>query len=80
MAILKMQSTIAPTSGASVVGGSALIAYESSSIVWPTLASKVGTTASSVFSYQNTNGTIGQARVKHSVTNILAGASAVGIA
>jgi hypothetical protein len=80
MAILRMQTTVSPISGASVVGGSALVAYDSAQIVWPSLASKVGTTASSIFTYQNFNGTIGEARVKASVAGILAAVSASTLA
>jgi hypothetical protein len=80
MAILRMQTTVSPISGASVTGGSTLIAYNSDNISWPTLASKVGTTASSTFSYLNQNGVIGQAQVKASVTGILAAVSASTLA
>lgn len=80
MAILRMQTTVSPLSGASVVGGSALIAYNSDNIAWPTLASKTGTTASSTFSYLNQNGVIGQAQVKASVTGILAAVTASTLA
>ena len=73
-------STISPISGASITGGSAYVAYNSDSIVWPTLASRTGTTASSIFEYQNVNGTIGQARVKASVAGILAAVSASTLA
>ena len=77
MALLKMYSTINPLTGASVVGGSAYIAYNSDSIVWGTLASKVGTVASSAFDYINANGTVGKAQVKASVGLILASAGAL---
>jgi hypothetical protein len=80
MAILRMQTTVSPLSGASVVGGSALIAYNSDNIAWPTLASKTGTIASSTFSYLNQNGVIGQAQVKASVTGILAAVTASTLA
>ncbi len=79
MALLRMNSTVNPLTGASIVGGSSLLVYNTDGIVWGTLASRVGTTASSTFSYDNGNGSIGQAYVKHSVTNITtaAGASTV---
>lgn len=79
MALLRMYSTVNPITGASVVGGSSLITYNTDGIVWGTLASKVGTTASSTFDYVNGNGSIGKGYVKHSVTNITnaAGASTV---
>ena len=80
MAILRMMTTVSPLSGASVVGGSALIAYNSDSIAWATLASKVGTTASSTFEYLNQTGVIGQVQVKASVGGILAAVSASTIA
>jgi hypothetical protein len=80
MAILRMQTTVSPLSGASVVGGSALIAYNSDNIAWATLASKAGTVASSTFNYLNQSGTIGQVQVKASVTGILAAVSASTLA
>lgn len=80
MAILRMQTTVSPLSGASVVGGSALFAYNSDNIAWATLASKAGTTASSTFNYLNQNGTIGKVQVKASVTGILAAVSASTLA
>ncbi len=74
-----MMTTVAPNSGLAVSGGSSFFAYDTNNIVWPSLASKTGTTASSVFQYVGPNSSIGQAQVKHSVTNILtaAGASTV---
>jgi hypothetical protein len=80
MAILRIMSTVSPISGASIVGGSAYVAYNSDNIIWPTLASKTGTIASSVFGYANENGTVGEARVKASVTGILAAVSASTLA
>jgi hypothetical protein len=80
MAILRMMTTISPLSGASVVGGSALVAYNSDNIAWATLASKTGTTASSTFSYLNQTGVIGQVQVKASVTGILAAVTASTLA
>jgi hypothetical protein len=79
MALLRMMSTVNPISGASVVGGSTFVVYNTDNIIWGTLASKTGTTASSVFQYSNANGTTGQARVKAAVTTILASAGAVTI-
>ena len=47
-----MWSTQIPGSGASLASpGSQLVTYDSDYINWPTLASKTGTTASSVFVY-----------------------------
>ena len=82
MAILRMHTTVSPLSGASVVGGSALIAYNSDSIAWATLASKSGVNgvASSTFEYLNQTGVIGQVQVKASVGGILAAVSASTIA
>ena len=79
MALLRMNSTVNPLTGASIVGGSSLLVYNTDGIVWGTLASRVGTTASSTFDYVNGNNSIGKAAVKHSVTNITtaAGASTV---
>lgn len=79
MALLRMNSTVNPLTGASIVGGSTPLIYNTDQIVWGTLASKVGTTASSTFDYDNGNNNIGKAYVKHSVTNITnaAGASTV---
>lgn len=79
MALLRMMSTVNPISGASIAGGSAFVTYNTDSMVWTTLASKTGTTASSTFEYINTNGTVGQAWVKASVTTILASAQAITI-
>ncbi len=79
MALLRMMTTTNPQTATSVVGGSANFIYDTDKINWPTLASKAGTTASSVFDYQLVGGGIGKAAVKHSVTNIIAatGASTV---
>jgi hypothetical protein len=79
MALLRMNSTVNPITGASIVGGSSLLVYNTDNIIWGTLASRVGTTASSTFDYVNGNNSIGKAAVKHSVTNITtaAGASTV---
>ena len=79
MALLKMYSTQSPLSGASITGGSAYIAYDTNNIVWGTLASKTGTTASSYFDYINANGTVGKAAVKASVGIILASAGAITV-
>lgn len=79
MALLRMMTTTNPETGASVVGGSAFYVYNTDNINWLTLASKTGTTASSVFAYQLPNGGIGIAAVKGSVGAIVtaAGASTV---
>lgn len=77
MALLKMYSTANILTGASITGGSAYITYDTNSIVWPTLASKVGTIASSTFDYINANNTVGKAQVKASVGLILASAGAL---
>lgn len=79
MALLKMITTTNPATGTSVVGGSAPYLYNTDQINWLTLASKTGTTASSVFDYQLNGGGIGKAAVKHTVTAITnaAGASTV---
>lgn len=70
-----MWTTTGPFSGLSS-GGSTLVAYDTSSIVWPSLASKTGTTASSTFQYQGPNSTLGEAYVKASVLGITAAAGA----
>jgi hypothetical protein len=75
MALLKMMTTINPATGTSVVGGSAYYIYNTDQINWQTLASKTGTTASSVFDYQLNGGGIGKAAVKGTVTQIQATAS-----
>ena len=75
MAILQMWTTTGPFSGLAS-GGSTLIAYDTNQIVWPSLASKTGTTASSTFQYQGPNSTLGEAYVKASVLGITAAASA----
>jgi len=73
MALLKMMTTTNPQTATSVVGGSAFFVYNTD------LASKTGTTASSVFDYQLNGGGVGKAAVKHSVANIITagGASTV---
>ena len=82
MAILRMMTTLSPLSGASVTGGSTLVAYNSDNIAWATLASKSGVNgvASSTFNYLNQSGTIGKVQVKASVTGILAAVSASTLA
>jgi hypothetical protein len=82
MAILRMHTTVSPLSGASVVGGSALLAYNSDNIVWATLASRDGVNgvASSTFNYLNQNGTVGRVQVKGSVGAILAAVGASTVA
>lgn len=79
MALLRMMTTQDPATGASVVGGSAFFLYNTDNINWLTLASKTGTTASSVFEYRLQNGGRGVAAVKGSVGAIIAqvGASTV---
>lgn len=75
MAILRMSSTKLPQSGKELAA-SVIIGYDTDKIVWPTLASKTGTTASSVFDYVGPNSEVWNAAVKHSVTNILSAAGA----
>ena len=75
MPLIRMMTTSNPATGTSVVGGSANFLYNTDLINWQTLASKTGTTASSVFDYQLPNGGRGVAAVKHSVSAILTGAS-----
>jgi len=66
-----MWSTTAVNSGASLASpGSQLISYDSDFINWPTLASKVGTTASSTFLYGAQNLAAPNAHVKLSVASI----------
>jgi hypothetical protein len=79
MALLRLMTTTNPQTGTSVVGGSAFFVYNTDQINWLTLASKTGTTASSVFDYQLNGGGIGKAAVKGSVGAIVAatGASTV---
>lgn len=76
MALLRMMTTVNPATGTTVPGGSAFQIYDTAQMNWGTLASKAGTTASSVFSYQLTGGGVGQAAVKHSVSAIITAASA----
>lgn len=71
-----MWSTTLPGSGLEDPNGSSLVAYDTSSIVWPSLASKTGTKASSTFSYTGPNSTVGKAFVKASVLGITAAAGA----
>jgi hypothetical protein len=79
MALLRMMTTSNPANGASIVGGSAFVLFETDNINWLTLASRTGTTASSVFEYRLPNGGVGVAAVKGSVGGIIAqvGASTV---
>ncbi len=67
-------TTTNPQTGTSVVGGSANFVYNTDQINWLTLASKTGTTASSVFDYQLNGGGIGKAAVKGTVASIQAAA------
>ena len=76
MAILQMWTTTGPLLGIENPNGSSLIAYDTSNIVWPSLASVTGTTASSTFSYTGPNSTVGKAFVKASVLGITAAAGA----
>lgn len=75
MAILQMWTTTGPFSGIQDAA-STLVPYDTAQIVWPSLASKVGTTASSTFQYQGPNSTLGTAYVKASVLGITAAAGA----
>jgi hypothetical protein len=79
MPLLNMHSTVSPISGAPVTGGSVLVTYNTDNMNWPTLASQSGFSNRSQFEYQNLNGTVGVALVKHSIANIrtAAGASTV---
>ena len=79
MGLLRMMTTTNPATGTSVVGGSANFLYNTDQINWLTLASKTGTTASSVFDYQLNGGGIGKAAVKHSVTSIITAAGASNV-
>jgi hypothetical protein len=74
MALLRLMTTTNPQTGTSVVGGSANFVYNTDQINWLTLASKTGTTASSVFDYQLNGGGIGKAAVKGTVASIQAAA------
>jgi hypothetical protein len=76
MALLRLMTTTNPQTATSVVGGSAFFVYNTDQINWLTLASKTGTTASSVFDYQLLGGGIGKAAVKGSVGAITAAAGA----
>lgn len=67
-------TTTNPQTGTSVVGGSANFVYNTDQINWLTLASKTGTTASSIFDYQLNGGGIGKAAVKGTVASIQAAA------
>jgi hypothetical protein len=79
MPLLNMFSTVSPISGAPVTGGSVLVTYNTDNINWPTLGSQSGVATWSKFDYENLNGTVGVALVKHSIANIrtAAGASTV---
>ena len=77
MALLRLMTTINPSTGASVVGGSAFYVYNTDNINWLTLASKTGAAGSSFFDYVLPNGGTGKAGVKASVTTIAASAGAI---
>jgi len=79
MALLRLHTTTNPSTGTSVVGGSALFVYNTDQINWLTLASKTGTTASSTFDYQLTGGGIGKAAVKGTVASIQTAAGAATV-
>jgi hypothetical protein len=81
MALLRMMTTINPSTSTSVVGGSAFFVYDTDRINWQTLASKTGANglASSFFDYTLQGGGIGKAAVKASVGAIQGSAGAVTI-
>jgi hypothetical protein len=78
MALLRIMTTVNPSTAASVVGGSAQYVYNTDNINWLTLASKTGSggNAFSTFDYQLQGGGIGKAVVKASVGLILASSGA----
>jgi hypothetical protein len=82
MALLKIMTTINPSTAASVAGGSAYFVYNTDQINFLTLASRTGSggSAFSTFNYELNGGGIGKATVKASTGAVLAplGASAVG--
>ena len=78
MALLRIQTTVNPSTGASVIGGSAQFVYNTDQINFLTLASKTGSggSAFSTFNYELNGGGIGKATVKASVGLILASSGA----
>ena len=66
MALLKIMTTVNPSTAASVAGGSAYFIYNTDQINFLTLASKTGSggSAFSTFNYELNGGGIGKATVK----------------
>jgi hypothetical protein len=79
MALLRMMTTVNPSTSTSVVGGSAFFVYDTDRINWQTLASKTGAAGISNFDYTLQGGGIGKATVKASPTTITASAGAITI-
>jgi len=78
MALLRIMTTVNPSTAASVAGGSAYLVYNTDQINFLTLASRTGSggSAFSTFNYELNGGGIGKATVKASVGAILAPLSA----
>lgn len=81
MAILKLKTRIAATSGSAIVNASNVAStvdmyYDTAAIVWPTLASSAGSLIQATFEYALPSGAVGHVFVNNAVASIAAGASA----
>ena len=84
MAILKLKTRIAATSGSAIVNAASVAStlelfYDTNAIVWPTLASASGSLIQSTFDYAFATGAVGKVFVNHTASAIgsAAGASAL---
>jgi len=84
MAILKLKTRIAATSGSAIVNAASVAStldlfYDTNAIVWPTLAAASGSLIQSTFNYALPSGAVGQVFVNHTASAIgsAAGASAL---
>lgn len=81
MAILKLKTRIAATSGSAIVNAASVAStvdmyYDTNAIVWPTLASASGSLIQATFEYSFATGAVGHVYVNNAVASIAAGASA----
>ena len=70
MALLRLQTIVNPSTGTSVVGGSAAFIYNTDQMNLLTLASRSGNANQSTFNYQLNGGGVGIAVVKGTVASI----------
>ena len=81
MAILRLKTRIAATSGSAIVNAANVAStvdmyYDTAAIVWPTLASSAGSLIQAGFEYVLPSGAVGHVYVNNAVASIAAGASA----